>query len=277
MTRYVLPNRAMATVPRPHSDLATAALRYAAAGWPVFPCRPDGTPEPEWKAPLTAHGFRDATTNPAVIGSWWARWPAANVAIATGAPGPDVLDVDIKPGGDGFAALRALRDAGVLAGALALVRTRSGGRHVYYQGTAQGCHALPRHHLDFKATGGYVLAPPSRVGGHGYELLDKRASTATLDWQSVMAILDPAPRRPPVRQGVSWTGGELPPGVRRALDAPASDRSRALHRLVGACVRAGLDEHAIQKIAAGYEPAVSKYGPRLAAEVARSLDRIGQP
>lgn len=257
--------------------LARAALRYAASGWPVFPCRPDGTPPPEWKAPLTARGFRDATTDQAVIRAWWARWPDANVAIATGAPGPDVLDVDIKPGGDGFAALGALRDAGVLAGAAALVRTRSGGLHVYYQGTSQGCHALPRHHLDFKAAGGYVLAPPSRVGGRPYELLDHRAGTATLDWQQVAAILAPAPQARATGPIVPWTGGELPPGVRRALEAPAGDRSRALHRLVGACVRAGLDEAAVQKIAAGYEPAVAKYGSRLAAEVTRSMNRIGLP
>ena len=267
----------MLIVPRPSSGLAAAALRYAASGWPVFPCRPDGTPEPDWKAPLTAHGFRDATADQAVVQAWWSRWPDANVALATGEPGPDVLDVDIKPGGDGFAALRALRDAGVLAGALALVRTRSGGLHVYYRGTSQGCHALPRHHLDFKAAGGYVLAPPSRVGGRPYELLDHRAGTATLDWQRVAAILTPPTQPQTARTVVPWTGGDLPPGVRRALDAPAEDRSRALHRLVGACARAGLDEPAIQQIAAGYEPAVSKYGPRLAAEVTRSLNRIGQP
>jgi oligoribonuclease (3'-5' exoribonuclease) len=48
-----------------------------------------------------------------------------------------------------------------------------------------------------------------------------------------------------------------------------------MHRLVGACVRAGLDESAIHELAARYEPAVSKYGPRLRAEVERSLERIG--
>jgi hypothetical protein len=78
------------------------ALAYAATGWPVFPCRPDADPCPylpgkcECKAPVTLNGFKDATTGPALIRGWWRRWPDANVAIATGAPGPDVLDVDIK-------------------------------------------------------------------------------------------------------------------------------------------------------------------------------------
>src|SRR5579859_4487703 len=64
------------------------AMAYARRGWPVFPCQPGA------KMPATRHGFRDATTDPQQIRWWWDRQPAANVAIATGAPGPDVLDVD---------------------------------------------------------------------------------------------------------------------------------------------------------------------------------------
>jgi hypothetical protein len=254
-----------------------AALRYANTGWPVFPCRPDGTPPPDWKAPLTEHGFLDATTDLAAIRAWWARWPYANVGIATGAPGPDVLDVDVKADGNGFAALNRLKRAGLLAGAAALVRTRSDGLHVYFAGTAQGCHALPRHHLDFKSRGGYVLAPPSVVGGKLYELLDHRAGTAALDWPKVSAALEPPQTlpRPRSRPFPLRSSGDLPPAVRQALEAPAPDRSAALHRLVGACVRAGLDEPAIHELAAGYEPAVAKYGLRLHAEVDRSLNRIG--
>lgn len=262
------------------AELLAAALRYASVGWPVFPCRPDNPDcaHPRGcgcKAPLTGHGFRDATADPAALRAWWQTWPSANVAIATGAPGPDVLDVDVRPDGSGFAALNQLKRAGLLAGAVALVRTRSGGLHVYYTGTAQGCRALPRHHLDFKSAGGYVLAPPSRVGGQPYVLLDHRAGTAALGWAKVAAVL--APAQPARRGEAGWKRppGGLPPGVRRALEAPAPDRSAALHRLVGACVRAGLDETAIHELAAGYEPAVSKYGPRLHAEVDRSLTRIG--
>jgi len=274
----------MLSVQHTPDDLAaggplTAALRYTQAGWPVFPCRPDN-PDCQHprgcgcKAPMTEHGFGNATTDPAVIRSWWSRWPRANVAIRTGAPGPDVLDVDVKPDGNGFAALSRLIRAGLLTGAAALIRTRSGGLHVYYAGTAQACGRLARHYLDFKAAGGYVLAPPSKIGGRPYELLDHRAGTAALDWTRVAAVLDPP--RPPRRIGPSRSlpPGELPAAVRRALEAPAPDRSAALHRLVGACVRAGLDEPTIHQLAAGYEPAVEKYRSRLHAEVGRSLTRI---
>jgi hypothetical protein len=295
MTRYPLRSEAVSTIPQPDGLLA-AALRYTQAGWRVFPCkRAAKIPAiaavhlPGDPARLTCHGecgrdghgFWDATTDPAVIRAWWARWPQANVAIATGAPGPDVLDVDVKPDGNGFAAFNRLKRAGLLTGASTLVRTRSGGLHVYFTGTAQGCHALPRHHLDFKAAGGYVLAPPSYVeadakGPAGaYELLDQRAGATALNWPKVAATLSP-PRPPrPGKPARALPSGELPPGVLRALAAPAQDRSAALHRLVGACVRAGLDEAAIHELAGGYEPAIAKYGPRLHAEVHRSLTRIG--
>ena len=39
------------------------ALRYAAAGLPIFPVRAD-------KTPLTTHGVRDATTDVAKIEVW---------------------------------------------------------------------------------------------------------------------------------------------------------------------------------------------------------------
>ena len=251
-------------------EMLRAAITYARAGWPVHPCKP-GSKEPD-----SPHGFKDATFDELRIRAWWTSVPDRNVAIATGAPGPDVLDVDVKPDSDGFAALSRLRRAGVVAGAAALVRTRSGGLHIYFTGTSQRCHALPRHRLDFKTRGGYVLAPPSIVGGKSYELLDHRAGTATLDWRKVTAVLDSPrpPRCPPPPSPCRQPPGELPPAVRRALEAPAPDRSAALHRLVGACVRAGLDEPVIHEIAAGYEPAIAKYGPRLHAEVDRSLTRI---
>ncbi len=43
---------------------------------------------------MIVHGVHDATTNPAKIRSWAAAWPDGNVGVATGAPGPTVLDID---------------------------------------------------------------------------------------------------------------------------------------------------------------------------------------
>jgi hypothetical protein len=100
------------------------ALTFAARGWPVFPCQAGQ------KTPATAHGHLDATTDPAQITAWFSRHPHWNLAIATGAPGPDVLDIDDHgPAGNGYAALARLAKAGLLDGAAAYVCTPSGGLH----------------------------------------------------------------------------------------------------------------------------------------------------
>jgi len=232
----------------------SAAFGYAAAGWPVFPCKAG------LKVPDTVHGFKDATTDPAVIRRWWSADPARNVAIATGAPGPDVLDVDIKPDGTGWAAFNRLKAAGLLTGARAIIRTRSGGLHLYFAGTDQPSGRLARHYIDFKAAGGYVLAPPSFVesddtGPAGrYEVLDKRKAEGRIDWQAARRLLEPPQARPRPSHGsgsdalVAWVAA-LRQGSRNdglfwaacrmhEADSPTED----LEQLVAAAVQAGLPE-----------------------------------
>jgi hypothetical protein len=108
------------------------ALAYASLGRPVFPCQPGQ------KIPATRHGYRDATTDQERITAWFSLLPPWNLAIVTGTPGPDVLDVDQHgPVGNGFAALERLRRAGLLDGASTCVRTPSGGLHLYFAGSDQ--------------------------------------------------------------------------------------------------------------------------------------------
>ena len=188
------------------SAFRTAALDNAAAGIPVFPCAPRG------KAPLTPHGFKDAATGEATITRWWTRYPQANIAIPTGAGTYDVLDVDVRSAGNGWAAFHRLNAAGLLSGALRLVRTPSSGIHLYFPGTSQPCGSLPDHHLDLKATGGYVLLPPSYVVTDDYDgtyTVESDYSTDStgepLDWQACRALLAP-PREAPVRPHASPPG-----------------------------------------------------------------------
>ena len=135
------------------------ALAYAARGWPVFPCLPGQ------KIPATRHGYQDATTDEHQITEWFGRGQRWNLAIATGTPGPDVLDIDQHgPAGNGYPAYARLRRAGLANGAAAYVRTPAGGMHAYFTGSDQHNGRLPSHHLDFRSRGGYIVAPPSQVG-----------------------------------------------------------------------------------------------------------------
>jgi hypothetical protein len=210
----------------------------------VFPCKP-GSKEPD-----TPHGFKDATTSPARIRAWWRARPGRNVAIATGRPGPDVLDVDVRATGSGFAAFGACHQAGLLAGASALVRTPSGGLHVYYTGTGQPCARLARHLLDFKGAGGYVLAPPSTVAGRPYVLAEHRPASGELGWQAIRQLLEPRPPAPPLpRDGdvtrlAAWVAGQ-PEGNRNAGLYWAACRASGedAGALIAAAVSAGLTEH----------------------------------
>ena len=118
------------------------ALAYASGIGPVLPV--------EGKLPLTRHGVKDATTDPVVIRRWWERWPDAGVAIATGAPGPTVLDGDDL---DAIPPALLERLAAVPCSATAR------GRHWWFAGQRRGTIVLEFGEL--RGSGSYVVAPPS--------------------------------------------------------------------------------------------------------------------
>lgn len=247
-------------------SLAQAAAAYAAAGVAVFPCVP-GT-----KRPLTRHGFTEASTDPQRIARWWRRWPKANIGVPTGWPaGFEVLDVDVHRSGSGFPALCRARQAGLVDGWAALVRSPSGGVHLYFPGSEGGrpSWALQRAHVDFRGMGGYVIGPPSQVLAgdgrrRGYALLATGRDPRPLDAGALHRLLAPAPRRPRVRSGVDgagWSGQRLAAWL--ALQ-PEGNRNRALywaacrqaeagvpedearHELGAAAARTGLGEREIE-------------------------------
>lgn len=198
----------------------------------MFPCRP-GT-----KEPATRHGFLDATTDPEQIRGWWQRWGDANMPIATGAAGPDVLDVNHHgQAGHGYTALMRLKTAGLLDTSGTIVRTPHGGLHVYFTGSSQPCGRLPHHHLDFKATGGYILAPPSHVDGKPYSLARQIEPSGGLTWKDVTGILDPQ-RYQPARQAltIDADAGRLAVWVERLQEG---NRNAGLHWAACRAVESG--------------------------------------
>lgn len=211
------------------ASFAAAAALYAQQGLRVFPCAP------EHKRPLTENGFHDATTSLTRVDSWWRSWPWANIGIATGGDGIDVLDVDIHPAGDGFAALARLEEAGLVDGWAAKVRTPSGGLHLYFPADPafpQRNWAVTAAHIDFRGDGGYVIAPPS-IGPRSarYEVTGMAPSARPIDAGRVRELLAPPPQ---VRPAARPDAAQLTPEavVRRiagwVAQQPEGNRNRAL-------------------------------------------------
>ena len=142
-----------------------AALDYAEAGFSVIPVRPSD------KAPYTAHGLKEATTDTETIREWWTRWPDANVAIACGKPSHNivVLDVDMKEKKNGLRSINAWQVNHGDFPETVVANTPSGGLHFFFRVDDPSLYknrveAIPG--VDIRGDGAYVVVYPS-VGGNG--------------------------------------------------------------------------------------------------------------
>src|SRR6266403_158128 len=73
----------------PVKPMVEFALDYARRGWHVFPCNPST------KAPYIGSGFKNASTDPAIIAQWWRQWPRAMIGVRMGtASGVWAIDPD---------------------------------------------------------------------------------------------------------------------------------------------------------------------------------------
>lgn len=140
-------------------------MDFAANSIPVFPCVEDG------KAPACPNGLYDATTDVEKINGWWQQNPNYNLALCPENAGWLVLDAD--PGAE--------------LGSLDLpptyeVESPRGGSHLYYSGSARSSVQTLAPHLDTRGRGGYVLVPPSRVGGKAYRVRHARPIGPVPQW-----------------------------------------------------------------------------------------------
>ena len=198
--------------PKLPGTISEAAVVYAGAGIPVFPCVPGG------KTPLTTHGYLDATTNLSRVERWWRRTPEANIGIATG-HGVDVLDVDVHAIGTGFPTLGMLQREQLVRGWGQAVRSPSGGLHLYFPSDPareQRSWSRGTSHLDFRGIGGYIIAPPSRIdtvrGSRRYEVIAQGRNPQLFDADAIRERLTPAPPSPPrIPVGTVPTSGEANP------------------------------------------------------------------
>jgi hypothetical protein len=136
-----------------------------------------------------------------------------------------VVDVDNHgERGNGFAGWNRAKREGLVDGPQAVVRTPSGGMHAYFRGTDQRSAKIPSAHVDFRAQGGYVVAPPSAVAGRRYEVEHHQPSAATVDFGAVRRLLQP--ERQPQRQPAPVAGGPRDVGHLAAWVAAQGEGNR---------------------------------------------------
>lgn len=126
--------------------MVNAALAYAARGWRVHPLKPRD------KTPISRNGCKDATTDETQIRKWWAKFPDANIGLATGY---EFFALDIDPDG------MAWYEANDLPATHEAVTGR-GGRHLLYRmpsgGVIKNSAGKIAPGVDVRGIGGYICA-----------------------------------------------------------------------------------------------------------------------
>lgn len=151
--------------PEQQTAMLDAALGYAARGWRVFPLR-DGGKKPrfdQWQIKATADAGQ--------VRRWWERWPNANMGMPTG---PLVaIDLDLTPTEDGRETWEAIKaETGIDDGGAWVNLTPRGGHHLIFESNGpeiRNSTAKLGPGVDVRGAGGYVVLPPSRVNGKGYD------------------------------------------------------------------------------------------------------------
>lgn len=201
------------------SERGLAALDYARQGFWVFPCHtpvPGGgcschsreKDHPTGKHPRTRNGLSDASVDADRIERWWTMWPDANIGISCGPSGLVVVDVDPRHGGD-----ESWRDITQSLGQdldeTRIGATGGGGQHYVYRcpinETVQSWASTERFTgplgpgVDLRASGGYIVAPPSiHASGALYFWEDDR-EPAVLPYKLLERIHGPRGSNNPIK------------------------------------------------------------------------------
>jgi len=135
-------------------NLLDAGLRAAKRGWKIFPCNGK-------KEPLTQHGFKDATTDEAIIRAWAKNWPGALWGRALEAS-VLVIDLDMKHHKNGIREFERLQGCKPEQFVAPRVATATGGNHIYADATGRefkNTIDVIALGVDTKTDGGYVIIP----------------------------------------------------------------------------------------------------------------------
>ena len=186
-------------------SLIEVVLRYAGAHMRIFPVNARG-------APLTPHGFKDATTDPEVIRAWLHKWPYCDIGWAVPV---DIIvaDLDMKNGKDGFKDFTDRAGCDPQDVVTPHATTPSAGLHLIYAASKayKNAVALQNTGIDTRTEGGYIVLP---MPGNGRTWLRELigGDGAMVPLAAAPAWLDVVVKKPPL---------VLAP--RAVLSQPASD------------------------------------------------------
>ena len=235
-------------------SLQNEALRYAAAGIPVFPlhwikqdgtcsCRLGEMCQAKGKHPRIKNWCEEATTDAAKIKEWWDKAPSANIGIPMGEKtGLVALDVDTRHHGE--ESLAILMDENDILPPTITATTGGGGKHYIFKYTEE--LALKnvvgfREGLDVRTQGGMIVAAPSMHHSGNQYKWDEGKSPFEMEAADMPAWLVAEIRR---------VGTKLTTKKKAADNAPRKKiseggRNNHLTSLAGALRRKGLGEDAI--------------------------------
>lgn len=236
-----------------------AALDYHALGWSVVPvhtvdddgkcsCRrracssPGKHPRGSWRSSMHTRLTEEQ------LREHWEQHPESNVGIVTGEiSGIAVVDIDGPEGEE------ALRDAGLPQEDwpdTPIARTGGGGWHLFvaYPEEGQRTRTDALAHVDVRAEGGFVVAPPSKhVSGNNYEWITEPFDCDPEDFDWTLLGEDD-----------SGTGGDvdssgLPSWVQEALAGVGEGRRNdTAARLAGRYVGMGLGPSEVLALLRGW-------------------------
>lgn len=234
--------------------LLDEALRYAAAGIPVFPlhwikndgncsCRQGAICGAKGKHPRIKNWNEEATTDAEKIRQWWEKTPSANIGIPMGEKsGLVALDVDTRHRGD--ESLAMLMDEFEILPDTITATTGGGGKHYIFKYTEELCLKNVvgfRDGLDIRTQGGMIVVAPSVHGsGRKYE------------WDTGKSPFDMEAAEMPawLVEEIRKVGTQLPAKKKTAEAAPRKKiseggRNNHLTSLAGALRRKGISEDGI--------------------------------
>jgi hypothetical protein len=249
-------------------------------GWRVFPLAPFAK-IPAVPKNAGGRGCLDATDDDEQLAAWDKAYPRANVGLACGdVSGVIVVDFDPRNGSENTVKMFASRKQQFPA--TVEVRTWSGGTHLYYRWEPEIKNSKSKlgPGIDIKTTGGYVVAPPSKVRQDGKEGVYRWVQSPLgpelprLPRWAVEA-LKPRPEKLVIHQKTNHTG-DLAPILKYIEGAPEGQRNNILYW--GACRAAEEGVLDSNMRSAMVVAAVNTGLPRLDAEktVASALRRTGK-